>query len=158
MDFIGNHVSKDQIRFALGVSTIELSDVEIDSSGLEQELQLEVDTWIPDDIDVDAIYTNGSAPAASSADKLLFFAFSKYLKYYAAYLTMVSGEMKFAKKLSDKSNDFDRNPLKKAALIADLQSIADAAKSRFLVLSGETIPDPTEFAGISSPSFDPVTG
>lgn len=158
MAYIGTYITHDQIRFALGVAETELSDTEIDASGLEQDLQLEVYGWLPAGTDTDAIYADASASDASAAELRLFYAFSNYLRYYSAYLIAVTGVLKFAKKISDKSNDFERNAWSDEKLQAQLLGQANAAKNIFLELEGETTTAvETTWMGAAAPDYDPVT-
>ena len=160
MDYISNHVTYDQIRNAVGVSEAELSDGEIDSSGLEYELQLETDLWLPEAADTDAIYTDGTNPSATRTERIRYYAFSTYLKNYAGYLLFNSGKLKFAKKISDSDNSIERFDWVESEIIQRLLSQANKAQNQVLDSYGvETEPYLTGvYAGKSSPDFDPVTG
>lgn len=160
MDYIGNHVTYDQIRHAVGVSEVELSDSEIDSSGIEYQLQLETNAWLPSTVDTDTIYSEGTDPAATREQKLKYFSFSVYLKNYSAYLILITSKLKFAKKISDSDNSFERFDWEQERLLQHLIAQANTAKDDFLSIIGEETSsyDTSIYAGKSEPSFDPITG
>ena len=160
MDYIGNHVTYDQIRGAAGVSVVEVSNAEIDAFAIEQTLQLAVASWIPAATDTDAIYTDGTDPGATTAEKHTLYAFSAYLKNYAAYLLFLTGKLKFAKKISDSDNSFERYGWEDDAIAARLLAQANQAQDQFLGLIGEEATGYATniFMGRSEPAFDPVTG
>jgi len=160
MDYIGNHVTYDQIRGAVGVSSAELRDAEILSYGLEQDLQLAVALWLPDFVDTDVVYTDGSDPAATQAQKLTLYAFSNYLKYYGAYILLGTGKLKFAKKISDSDNSIERYNWDNEQILNTLVSQANSAKEQFLgLLNEDVIETQTDiFMSKAEPDFDPITG
>ena len=160
MDYIGNHVTYSQIRGAAGVSFAELSDAEIGGYGLEQDLQLATAQWIPEAIDTDTVYTEGTAPAATNTQKLTLYAFSSYLKNYGAYLLLMAGKLKFAKKISDSDNSIERYNWDNAQLLNTLISQANQAQDQFLALTDQevTATQTDIFMGKSEPDFDPVLG
>ena len=161
MAYIGTtdtYVTFDQVRFALGVAEAEVSDADITASGIEQDLEMELADWLPDGQDTDTIYTEGTEGTPTATQRRTFYSLSNYLRYYAAYLIATTAGMKFARRISDKSNDFERNPWQDDALQRQLLSQANAAKNQFLTLIGETVEDETTFMGVAAPDFDPITG
>ena len=160
MDYIGNHVTYDQIRGAAGVSSAELRDEEMASYGLEQDLQLATAQWVPDSVDTDAVYTDGSDPAATQAQKLTLYALSSYLKHYGAYVLLMTGKLKFAKKISDSDNSIERYNWDNQQILNTLVSQANSARDQFLSLLNEevTAAQTDIFMGKSEPDFDPVIG
>jgi hypothetical protein len=158
MAYIGTYTTTAQIRFALGVAEAELSDAEITASGIEQDLTLELVDWLPAGQNTDTIYSEGTASAATSAQLQSFYSLSNYLRYYAAYLIATTGILKFAKKISDKSNDFERNAWDDEKLQAQLLGRANAAKNQFLEVIGDTpTAAETTWMGASAPDYDPIT-
>ena len=150
----------NQIRSAAGVSDAELSDAEIDASGLQTDLELEVAEWLPASTSLDAIHTDGTDVAATTQQKLLMYAMSAYLKNAAAYLLFMTGVMKFGKKISDSNNAMERNIWDDEEILKRLSALMKKYKAKFLELydQPEDEFDTAIFMGSSVPDFDPVTG
>jgi hypothetical protein len=150
----------DQIRTATGVSVKELSNDELDNSGIEFDVELEVSTWLPSSASLTQIYDDGSDPAATQQQKCQMYAMAAYCKYAAAYFLMQTGVMKFAKKLSDSNNAIERDSRDDEKLLKVLAAQMQKYKNKFLELYNEPADefDTAIFMGSVSPNFDPVTG
>jgi hypothetical protein len=160
LNILSNLVLFSEIRSAAGVSELEISDEQLLASGLEQELDLEMSSWMPVSESWDTVYSEGNSPTATQLQKHKLYALSLYGKYLSAYLVCQSGTMKFAKSISDSSNKIERFPWDNPSLLADLLAQANKYRRRFLLLIGEADGQfvAATFAGSSTPDFDPVTG
>lgn len=151
--------SLEQIRLATGVSEQELPNSELEASGIEFDLELEVSEWLPAALSLQSIYTSGSDPSATQEEKLLMYAMSAYLKYSGAYLLFHNGVIRFPRKIADSNNAIERTNWKDEDLLRNLLALRNKYKAQFLDIYNEPAAAAnTIFAGISSPDFNPVTG
>ena len=118
---------------------------------------MELAGWLPDGQDTGTIYSEGATGTPTTTQLRTFYALSNYLRYYAAYLIATTAGMKFARRISDKSNDFERNPFTDKQIQSQLIGLALDAKNQFLALIGETVETETTFMGVATPDVDPVT-
>jgi hypothetical protein len=159
MDLFTTLVTYNHIRSAAGVSEQELTDTEVDNSGLETDLELEVSEWLPSSTSLTQIYDDGVTLAATEQQKLQMYAMSAYLKYTAAYLLFLTGVIRFSKKISDSANLMERNQWMDEKVLRKLQAQADKYKNKFLDLFDQPADefDTAIFMGSVPPDYDPVT-
>jgi hypothetical protein len=146
----------DQIRYAAGVSSQEISDYELQSSGLDTELELDLYLWLPDGTTETTIFDNRFGTAAQQR---AYHALAAYSKYWCAHALFVTGRLRFATKVSDSENSMARAEWDDEEKTASLLGLARKFRTMLLEALGETVDETPAFdiAGISAPSYDPVT-
>jgi hypothetical protein len=160
VDIFTSLATYNQIRMAAGVSDAELSDDEVDNSGIHTDLELEVAGWLPSALSLQSIYDDGIDVAATTQQKLMMYAMAAYLKNAAAYFLFMTGVLKFGKKISDSSNTMERNAWDDDKILQKLLALMNKYKAKFLELYDQPADefDTSIFMGKSVPDFDPVTG
>jgi hypothetical protein len=146
----------DQVRYAAGVSSQELSDDELLAFGLDDELSLNLYQWLPDGTTAESIFTNrlGTPVQARS-----FLALAAYSKYWCAHALFITGRLRFATKISDSENSMARAEWNDEEKVATLLGQCRRYRTMLLESLGETVDETPAFdiAGISAPAYDPVT-
>lgn len=160
MNIFEDLVTFNQIRYAAGVSSVEIEDAELAESGLDEELDLALYEWLPTGVTADSVYMAAYAVGAADNDKYKLKALSAYSKYYCAAQLHLLGSVRFAKSITDSENEIARGEVKSEEMYASLIVKADYYKNKLLELLEQTVSTSSKFdlMGISSPGYDPVTG
>ena len=160
MNIFPSLVSYNQLRSTLGVSLVELSDDEVDDSGVDQEVQLELHQWLPTGTTTTSLFQAAYGPGGGSEQATRrVWALGAYSRYLAAARLLITGRLKFGIKMSDAQNEHQRAPWDTEEMIRRLVGQADRYKTILLDELGEEIATAAYFdvAGISVPAYDPVT-
>ena len=160
MNIFEDLVTYDQIRYAAGVSEVEIGDEELENSGLDQELQLDVAGWLPSGTTPDTLYSAAWNVAATLDDQQKLWAMAAYAKYFCALQLHVVGLVRFAKSITDSENEMQRDVRDTDELLNGLRDQANRHKTKLLELLDEEVSTASKFnlMGVSSPDYDPVTG
>lgn len=152
MDILGLTTTQ-AVRAVLGVSedSLELEDVVFTAHEVEVELLLSVDVMLQP-----ASTTYLTILASGDSSTLL--PLRQWSKYFCALSMLPSLATATASKQSDGQNEFQRQTRDFEALRKDL--VAQLAKYEDMLLDLLGVADTAAFSimGISSPTFDPVTG
>lgn len=148
--------SSEKVRASMGLSGRDLPDAVMDQMDIADELQVVLESWLPD---WESHLATGAAEAASAVEKGLLRTLRVYAKYQAAAILAVSAQNFVLERLSDGENEGQRNLEGIAGYRHVLQSKAD--EHRVLI---ENVLDSQRQAdlvltlfGVSVPDRDPVT-
>ena len=153
-------VTYNALRFLVGVSEVEMADLALEESGLDQELSAELSGWIPAPATAESIYTAGIAVDATDEEKLQDIYLRAYCRYYLAAQVLITGLLKFATKISDSQDEMTRAKWDDKEKIRLLMERANFYKNQLLEELGEEVSTAAAFdiMGKATPTFDPVTG
>jgi hypothetical protein len=153
-------VTFNSLRFLVGVSEVEMSDTDLEESGLGGEVSAEIAGFLPAPVTAESIYTGGIAVDATEDEKLLLVYLGAYSRYYLAAQVLITGRLKFATKISDSQDEMTRAAWDDKEKIRLLMEKANRYKTLLLEALGEEVGVSPAYSlmGISSPTFDPVTG
>lgn len=167
MNYLGLTTS-DQIRAILTVSEEDLPDETLTPYGLEDELQTELEEWLPNWVDVIAEGTPTEAeeeeeepgsPAPDPEKVKQFRLLRLFAKYFCAAVVARTAPIFVLTKITDGSNEGQRSDTDGFLWLSrDLLAQANRYKSMLLAALGE--PDPLDVPTIISrvrPARDPVT-
>ena len=159
MNVFEDLVSYDQIRYSAGVSEVEIGDEELENSGLDQELQLDVAGWLPSGTTPGTLYSAAWNVAATLEDQQKLWALSAYARYFCAIQLHVTSQVRFAKSITDSENAMQRDTRDTEELLKGLRAQAYQYKVKLLELLNETVSTASKFdvMGLSIPDYDPVT-
>lgn len=145
----------DEIRSAIGVEEVELSDKDITNRRPQQDLEADLMAWVPT---YPTVISEGTAALPTDEQKLKYLQLKLYSKYFVSFLTASAGLNSILQKRSDGSNEAIRfTNVKMTELKNELASFRDDAKSQLIDLITPTTEDTYSQFGIVSPSYDPVT-
>lgn len=145
-----------QLRSVLGISeSEELSDTYVSYSGVSEELEADLLSWVTYSIDDLITLGTGTSPTPKARRQYLWLA--AYAKYFCAAQLAISFSILIQKSISDGQNEVVRQNQNLEDLLGMLRAARDSFKNKFLAESGQA---PAAAAGIMSsisPSYDPVT-
>jgi hypothetical protein len=155
MDILGI-VTLATIRSTLGMSETDASDSVIANLNLQDEVEIDLQSWLPD---FQAVIDDTWSAQSADVREFVFLRLKAFVKYYASAVLAESAPGLLLRRISDGENEAQRfdsvNPTKLAGNLyqkADQfrQSIVDKLEP----LSAGTFP----LFGVVNPSYDPVTG
>ena len=150
-----SYTNTDNIRAALGVSAVEMSDQRIIDTQIEMQLGLRLTQVCT--TDPETIKTDGTSVGATQDQKNLWYALQLYCMYYGAVLMMPALQMLVAATVTDSETTNTRFG------VDDIQATIDRITGRADYYAGllnpayETSTLGFTMVGVVSPSYDPVT-
>ncbi len=152
-----DYTNTDAVRSQLGASAKELEDDILLAQGLEMQLRLDLDAWVPTH---EAIYVAGEATGATADEIRQHDLLMMYSQFYVSALVADSAPGWMLQSIADGKIEASRfSAADMAALAVTLRSKASAFQ-RLLsdaVNSTSTTNTYTHF-GKSTPDYNPVTG
>lgn len=159
---IAQLTTSDAVRGLLGVSEAELPDEIITAAAVDEELLLDLSTWLPNDVVLVDIIVAGSAAAEGTEDWATLARLSAYAKAFGAHFFVLSQENWRLTRLGDgQIAEQRKDAVDLEALAKALQGLMGRHRAAFLELvTPEAVPSSARvtLAGASKPSYDPVTG
>jgi hypothetical protein len=151
------YTSYDSLRGVLGIDDSEIEDERFDSLNLQLLMEAELKSWLPDH---ETIWQEGQDPSATDEQSFLANVLSLWAQYFcAAQITDVGTN--FFQSMTDGEATFKRFDVNFESLSIMFRKKARNWKETLLELT-DTSEDieikGLSIMGISSPSYDPVTG
>lgn len=147
----------DAIRAALGVTAHDIPDKEIVALQLDQELDLDLLTWVST---YSALIDASNANGASAADVRKGSLLQQYAKYFCAYALSKSALFRVPQQISDGKNSMKRFSAadELLRLQENLKGAMKVYRDTLVELEGGTATSAaTYFSGVGD-NYDPVTG
>lgn len=151
------YTSYDTLRGVLGIDDLEIEDERFDSLNLDTLVSANLRDWLPNH---DAIWTQGQDPNATEEEVFLANALSLWTQYFCAAEIADAGTFMF-QSMTDGETTFKRFDVDFPLMAAMFRKKANNWKSvllEMLDMEPEIVVKGLGIMGISSPSFDPVTG
>lgn len=149
------YTTTDAVRSALGATAFDVTDAQMTDRGLERELRVDLNDWLPTHSTIYTEGTTGSPTALQQrkADMLIL-----YSMYFCAYLMALAAPLWAPNQVSDGKNTMKRNALAAKEFADTLLARAGAMKEDILEELGEAGVSPMAFFVGVGDAFDPVTG
>lgn len=150
----------EAVRAVLGVSDAanELPDQYFLDRMLDSALLLELQTWLPGTLD-DLLDAAEAAASPMDSDSLIWNLIQQASTYWCAWACCDNLGLGFFARIEDGQNKAMRPTIDYEKLAARLWSAYQSYKARARALSAPVAAASTSWAaGVSSPSFDPITG
>lgn len=149
-----------QVRAELGVLSIELPNEHILNSTVEVDLELDLLSWLPTDIEVADIIADAARVNPDPDDVRVYKALVAYSSSFCALSFIRLGALRFLKSVGDGGNTSSRQSnIDYQDLEAMLLAKMDKFRAFILKALGETITSSTfNLLGVVPRSYDPVTG
>lgn len=152
------YTDSDRVRAALGLDDADIADTEITESSLEEELIVDLDSWVPTHA---AIIAAADAPAATDSQKALGRLMRLYCQFKGAYL-LAGQAYRILQKVTDGKNQQARfSNLDWERIAAALNEKAAKYKQLLAAALGDTVNSAVAgypIMSASQPNFDPITG
>lgn len=155
MDLL-NVTTTEAVRALIGIdeASQELPDELFTAFEIEDALQLELGTWLP--VSLTTVLAGGDG--SGSAADLAYLALRSACKAWCAWQVLQAGEISIAMKHEDGQNAVTRQSFQMEQLLQRLGGLYSKYRDLCLSYLGQTVTSSTSWlAGISSPSYDPVT-
>lgn len=149
-------ITYDTLRTTTGMSVTDVSDEQIESLNLDLELEINLESWIPEFQEVlDEAWIEPKTGALQFVKKRL----SAYSKYYTAALLCKAAPGLMLRKLSDGANIGERFATVKPEELTE-QYMTKAAEFKAMILDylEPDVADGSQFFSVVTPSYDPVLG
>lgn len=152
---ITEYTDTDKIRSALGFDASDARDALLSAAGLDISLEHDLDEWLPTHA---AIWAAGTAGTVTASEKKLAQALGMYAQWFCAHL-VASKQMLFIQIFSDGKSQMNRFDIDVDSVRLMCEAERNAWKDKLQELDGQT-PTASSFnpVGISTPTFDPITG
>lgn len=155
MDILGI-VSFTTIRSTLGMSETDASDAVIANLNLQDEVEIDLQEWLPD---YSAVIANTWSAQSPEVREYVFLRLKTFVKYYAAAVLAESAPGLLLRRISDGENEAQRfdsvNPTKLAAnFYAKAEEFRQAVVSKLTPVTSDSFP----LFGVVNSSYDPVLG
>lgn len=146
----------EAVRALIGIdeASQELPDQLFLDFEIEDALQLELGTWLP--VPLSTVIAGGDG--TGGAADLAYLALRSASKAWCAWQVLQAGEISIAQKHEDGQNAVSRQSFQMEALLQRLGGLYSRYRDLCQGYLGQTVTSSTSWlAGISSPSYDPVT-
>lgn len=152
------YITSDNIRAALGLSEVELSDVEITNLLIEDQLTVDLSDVYPDHVALKAAIDGGSP---TPDETRLFTVLKLWMTYQGAVYLLPELQLIAAQKITDSSTEMQRFVPNNIQDTKD-QIIGQRDKYQAILQTAAGIETAANTAyplmGVSSPTYDPVAG
>ena len=149
------YTDSDRVRSALGLDLSDVKETLLAASGLDISLTFDLDEWLPNHA---ALYAAGSAPAASTGDIKIMNAIKLYAQWYCAW-ELSGKKLAFVQIFTDGKAGMNRFDIDLDSLRAMSEAEKNKWKDLLAELAGQTVVASSyNPLGISTPTFDPITG
>ncbi len=149
-------VTYDTLRTTAGMSVTDVSDEQIESLNLDLEVEINLESWIPEFQDIlDESWIEPKTGALQFVKKRLI----AYTKYYATALLCKGASGLMLRRLSDGENIAERFAGVRPDELTD-QYMTKAAEFKAMILDylEPEFLEGSQFFTIVKPDYDPVTG
>ena len=155
MDIL-NVVSYQTVRSTLGMSDTDVDDTVMASLNLQDEVEIDLQGWLPD-------YTEVIADAwtdHSQADRdAVFLRLKAFIKYYAAALLAEAAPGLLLRRISDGENEAQRfDKVNPQELANRFYVKADELRAAIVEIVNPTVVEQVSLFSVVNSSYDPVTG
>lgn len=148
-------ITPEQVSAQLGVNSTDISPETMKTSGVYDDLYLDLVTWFPKVMDL----INDSSGDVEIAKQQM--AIKAYGKFFVCYRLLMSGPLAFFQKFSDGNNDDRRFNIDFDKMMNKFEGLMAAAKGQVLGIDTPMTPGDEKEAGYAvfgtaAPSFDNV--
>ena len=153
--------TSDAVRALLGISEAELQDTVITAAAVEDELRLDLGTWLPTDVVLETVIQEGLAADEWSDEQKTYLRLAAYAKAFCAHYFVANQDNWRLIRLTDGQVDEQRkSSVDLEALARYLQGLMGSHKTAFLALVAPATTTPVSMTvmGKARPTYDPVTG
>lgn len=159
IDILGLTTS-DAVRAVLGVDVEELEDEVFTSIGVNEELQLDLDGWLPAGADLETITADGSTADRGTDEYTTYQRLAAYSRAFCSHYLLIGQNNWRLTRLTDGTVNEQRSDFSKdEEMERRLLDLMNKHKQALLdLLEGDSGVVSFGVAGVSSPSYDPVTG